>query len=224
MPGCALHPARQEVESTVQHDAYRAIAPQYDRLFDPLVRGLRVVGLRLFPPREGSAVLDMGCGTGQCLALYRGCRCNLYGLDLSPAMLRVAERRLGADAHLHLGDASAMPFGDSAFDLVIAMLALHEMRPATRSRVIGEMIRVLKPDGRILVIDYHPGPIRGIEGWCTKLVIFMSEFAAGREHFRNQQIFLAGQGLRPLIHRHGLQVVQQRVVGGGAVAVTLLGR
>jgi ubiquinone/menaquinone biosynthesis C-methylase UbiE len=208
----------------LQHDAYRSIAPRYDRLFEPLNQGLRVLGLRLFLPRRGSAVLDIGCGTGQYLALYRRLRCNLYGLDLSPAMLRVARSRLGADAHLQLGDASCMPYGDSAFDLVVAMLALHEMKPATRSRVMGEMIRVLRPGGRMLVIDFHPGPIRGFEGWRTKAIIFVSEIAAGREHFRNQRKFLAAKGLQPLIRQNGLQVVRQRVVGGGAVVLYLLSR
>jgi 4,5-DOPA dioxygenase extradiol len=47
-----------------------------------------------------------------------------------------------------------MPFCDSAFDLVIAMLALHEMKPLTRSLVLGEVVRVLKPD-LILVISAH---------------------------------------------------------------------
>jgi ubiquinone/menaquinone biosynthesis C-methylase UbiE len=220
----ALRLARKNLEINLQHDAYRSIAPRYDRLFQPLVQGLRVLGLRLFLPQKGSAVLDMGCGTGQHLALYRKLRCNLYGLDLSPAMLSVARKRLGADARLHLGDASHMPFCDSAFDLVIAMLALHEMKPITRSLVMGEMIRVLKPGGHMLVIDFHPGPIRGIEGWGTKLVILASEVAAGREHFRNQRQFLATQGLQPLIRQNGLQVVGQRVVGGGAVALYLLSR
>ena len=203
-------------------DPYRSVARWYDRLFESINRGLRVIGLRLFLPKEGMAILDVGCGTGQHLELYQRYRCALYGIDSSPAMLQVARGRLGDSATLQLGDASHMPYDDGFFDLVIAMLALHEMNPTMRSAVIGEMKRVLKPGGRILLIDYHPGPIRPLKGWYTKLVITLAEIAAGGEHFKNYRQFMRMRGLPTLIAEHSLVVVKQKVVGEGALGVFLL--
>ena len=207
----------------MRHDPYRSIVRWYDTLFEPLNRGLRVLGLRLFLPTRAMTILDVGCGTGLYLEMVQRYQCALYGIDRSPSMLGAARKRLGAEAHLHLGDASGMPYADRSFDLVTSMLALHEMNPATRSAVIGEMKRVLKPGGCMLLIDFHPGPVRPLKGWLTKLTIFAAEAAAGREHFRNYRQFMAIRGLPTLITQHTLAVKKQRVVGGGALVLFLLG-
>jgi ubiquinone/menaquinone biosynthesis C-methylase UbiE len=148
-------------------------------------KGLRVVGIRMFRPAEDMHVLDVGCGTGTHLELYQRYKCRLYGIDLSPAMLEIARDRLGESAQLDLGDAADMPYTDDRFDLIICMISLHEMSPETRSAVLDEMMRVLKSDGRILLVDYHPGPYRPLQGWISKLIITVSELVAGREHWRN---------------------------------------
>jgi len=83
------------------------------------------------------------------------------------------------------------------------------MKHTTRSSVIGEMKRVLKDSGRMLLIDYHPGPIRPFKGWLTKLVILLSEVAAGREHLKNYRHFMAIKGLPTLVTENSLVVEQQ---------------
>jgi ubiquinone/menaquinone biosynthesis C-methylase UbiE len=206
----------------MKEDPYRSIAAWYDRLFEPINKRLRVLGLRLFLPKKGMAVLDVGCGTGLLLDLYRKYQCALYGIDPSPSMLEIARRRLGDEAKLHLGDASDMPYENGSFDLAVAMLVLHEMNGATRSSVMREMKRVLKPGGRMLLIDFHPGPIRPLQWWTTKLMITVSEIAAGSEHFRNYRQFLKVKGLPALISEHGLVIKKRRIVSGGALAAFLL--
>jgi ubiquinone/menaquinone biosynthesis C-methylase UbiE len=169
------------------------------------------------------ALLDVGCGTGAHLELYRRYECDLYGIDRSPSMLEQARERLKDGANLQCGDASAMPFGDGSFDLVLAMLALHEMRPSQRSSVIREMKRVLKNNGCILLIDYHPSPVLPFKGLPARVFILLAEASAGCEHFRNYRQFIALKGLAPLIADHGLVVKRQRIVGDGALALYLLG-
>jgi len=164
-------------------DPYRRVAGIYDRLFEPLNRGLRQLGLRMFPLEQGQKVLDVGCGTGVHLDLYRKSGCELYGIDSSPSMLDVARARLGEEADLRLSDATNMPYESDTFDLVLCMLALHEMDQPERMSVISEMKRVLRADGRILLIDFHAGPALPLKGWITKPIIFLSEVAAGRRHF-----------------------------------------
>jgi ubiquinone/menaquinone biosynthesis C-methylase UbiE len=203
-------------------DPYRNIATIYDRLFEPMNKGLRLVGIRMFRPAKGMNILDVGCGTGNHLDLYRRYKCNLYGLDMSPSMLEVARKRLGDTAKLDFGNAANMPYENNQFDLIITMLSLHEISPETRSAAIKEMKRVLKEDGRILLIDFNPGPIQPLQGWTSKVIIFFSELAAGREHFRNYRHYMANGGLSTLVAQHDLKVEKAQILAGGTFAIYLV--
>jgi ubiquinone/menaquinone biosynthesis C-methylase UbiE len=85
-------------------------------------------------------------------------------------MLNVARSRLGHNAELHLGEATQMPYKKDTFDLILCMLALHEMDQSTRILVLSEILRVLKKDGHILLVDYHTGYVHPVKGWLTKLI------------------------------------------------------
>lgn len=203
-------------------DPYRRIAGLYDRLFEPMNSGLRSLGMKIYPPQEGMRVLDVGCGTGMHLSKYLKAGCEVYGIDPSTSMLDIARQRLGTNADLYQGSATEMPYENGFFDLVIMMLALHEMKPSTRDAVLQEMKRVQKPDGRILLIDFHPGMKHSFQGWFTRLVILVSEALAGREHFKNHRVFLAQKGLPTLIAKHKLGIEKLIIVGGGNLALFLL--
>jgi ubiquinone/menaquinone biosynthesis C-methylase UbiE len=203
-------------------DAYRNTAKVYDRIFDNMNKGLKLVGIRMFRPSPGMNILDVGCGTGTHLELYHRYKCHLYGLDRSPAMLEVARTRLGDLATLDLADATQMPYPDKKFDLVLCMLSLHEMPPSTRADTIIQMKRVLNDSGHILLIDFQPGPTQPMQGWISRLIIFVSEIAAGREHFRNFRHFMAHGGLSTLIAQHGLSVEKQQTLAGGTFSILLV--
>ncbi len=207
---------------SANRDAYRRVARWYDRIFGGMNAGLRGIGLKMFPPREGMEVLDVGCGTGIQLASYRQAGCRVTGIDASPAMLEVARRRLGAGASLIVGDAARMPYPDQAFDLVLAATVLHEMPAGARTAALGEMKRLLRPGGRILLIDFEPGRVRPVRGWVTRGIIAASEVAAGRRHHRNYRDFMAHGGLPPLLDAQGLSVGQRKIVSGGAIGLYLL--
>ena len=203
-------------------DPYRLTAKWYDKVFEPINKGLRLLGLRMFRPKEGMSILDVGCGTGSYLDFYKRYQCNLYGIDTSPAMMELAQQRLGDAAELYLGSATEMPYPDQTFNLVVSMLVIHEIEHSIRLAVLDEIKRVLKPDGRILLIDFNPGPVDFFEGWRTKAIVLLSEIAAGREHFRNFRHFMSINGLHHLIEIAGLTIVKQKVVGGGPLTLILL--
>ena len=203
-------------------DPYRRFAKNYDKIFEPLNGGLRTIGMKMYPPREGMSVLDVGCGTGIHLERYQKAGCDVFGIDRSPAMLQVARKRLGESANLYEGDASSMLYSDSEFDLVYMTTVLHEMPATVRSAVIKESKRVLKQDGRILLIDFHPGPIQPFKGWLSKCVITLAEISGGREHFKNYRHFIAHKGLPGLISDHDLTVDKEKIVSGGTMALFLL--
>jgi ubiquinone/menaquinone biosynthesis C-methylase UbiE len=95
-------------------------------------------------------VLDVGCGNGLHLdelsrREHRGLVC---GMDLSPGMLTGARAR--SPAPLLVGDAQLVPFGDAAFDCVLAMHMLYHV--PDRDVALAEMRRVLRPDGVVLAL------------------------------------------------------------------------
>jgi demethylmenaquinone methyltransferase/2-methoxy-6-polyprenyl-1,4-benzoquinol methylase len=203
-------------------DPYKKIAKTYDRYVEPSIAILRQIGMKMYTPTEGIHVLDVGCGTGTNLMLYHEAGCNVFGIDLSPSMVKVAQKKLRDRAEVRLGDASKMPYSDDSFDLVTGFFILHEMPSQIRPAVISEMARVMKHDGRILLIDYHLGPIRFPKGWMYKAIILFFEIMAGREHFRNFRDFLSKNCLPNLIYKKNLRVSNEKIAGGGNVALFLL--
>jgi ubiquinone/menaquinone biosynthesis C-methylase UbiE len=206
----------------MEQDAYRIIAGLYDRVCEPAAKILRNIGLTIFPPHENIAMLDVGCGTGTQLSLYQKPGCRLVGIDSSPAMLAAARRKLGAAAELHQADAAHMSFSAGTFDLVTMVFVLHEMPPGMRSAVLMECRRVVKPDGRIMLIDYHPGPFPFLMGWVWHLVITLMETGAGRRHYGNYRDFIARGGLEPLVTGQHFKVQKRFVTEHGVTAIYLI--
>lgn len=201
---------------------YETAAKFYGSLFDPLMSSLRAIGLSLHPPGPGTQVLDVGCGNGAHLQLYQGRGCQVTGLDRSPAMLSAARRSLSPGAQLHLGDGTRLPYRDRSFDLVLMAMAIHEHDPGVRSALLAEAARVTRRDGRILVIDFHPGPFRFPKGWAQRALIIAIELLGGWEHFTNHLDFLATGGLPAMLARCDLEADATKIVGKGTLGLYLL--
>jgi ubiquinone/menaquinone biosynthesis C-methylase UbiE len=210
--------------SAMKRDPYRSSAKKYDLFIEPLTRELRYIGKKFYPPEKGMHVLDVGCGTGNTLKIYLNEGCNVYGIDSSLAMLNEAKKKLSDQAELRLGIASKMEYSSESFDLVISMLSLHEMPKEIRPKVVAEMLRVSKEDGRVLLIDYHPDDIRFPRGWMYKALIYFFEIAAGREHFKNFRSFIRNKGIPGLIISHKLTLDKMKIAGGGNFGFYLLKR
>ena len=116
--------------------------------------------LRFAELQPGESVLDIGCGTGSlAIAAKRqvGAAGAVCGLDASPEMLARAEkkaRRLGVEVSFQNGLAQSLPFGAAQFDVVLSTVMLHHLPKSSRREMAGEVRRVLKPGGRMLVIDF----------------------------------------------------------------------
>ena len=104
-----------------------------------------------------------------------------------------------------------MEYPSDYFDMIISIMTLHEMHPSVRSGVLDEMIRVLKKDGRILAIDYHPSDQLFPKGWMNKSVIFFFEIMAGSEHFNNFRDFIATDGIPGLVEDRNLGIEKQKL-------------
>jgi ubiquinone/menaquinone biosynthesis C-methylase UbiE len=133
---------------------YEKEAPIYDRRMGFFERVLFGDGREWVCSRASGEVLEVALGTGRNLPFYpQGVW--ITGIELSPAMLEIARKRaeeLDLDADLREGDAQELPFPDASFDTVVCTLSLCNI-PDDR-RAIAEMRRVLRPGGRLLLLDH----------------------------------------------------------------------
>lgn len=114
------------------------------RYMDRREKGLM---LDLIAPRGGERLLDVGCGTGDHLLLFRRKGCDVTGIDPSSAMLKRAGEKLGNRADFHLGCAEDLPFSDNEFDIVTLITSLEFTNDPDRA--ISEAIRVCR--GRVFL-------------------------------------------------------------------------
>jgi len=193
------------------------MAAVYDRLLEPMQAGVRSVALEVLPPDPVWAVLDVGCGTGTGLARYAEAGCTVAGVDVSAAMLEKASARLGPGAELHHIEPGPLPFGEDRFDLVVISMVIHEVPAAERVALLREMARVAKPGGRMLVIDFRFGSLRGWKGQALRRLLPVIERLAG--HYGEYRDFRASAGAPPLLAAAGLTIEREKIVAGGNLAV-----
>ena len=203
-------------------DPYKKFSKFYDSLIEPMNSGLRSIGFKMLPPKSGIKVLDIGCGTGAHLVHYQKVLCQVFGVDTSPSMLKRARLKLGERADLRQVDASTLPYPDNQFDIILLSTVLHEMAPDLRVKVLTEAHRVLKESGRMLIIDFHPGPLKPIKGYIFKIIINVVEFMAGREHFKNSRQYLATGGIPALIDTCKLHIENYKIVSGGNFGIFII--
>jgi SAM-dependent methyltransferase len=123
-------------------------------------------------PEDASAVwIDLACGPGVVSRATAARVGSVTGVDLTPAMIEEAERRADEEeidnVGFALGDVTALDFGNDCFDGAITRLSLHHI-PAP-GRVVGEMARLVRPGGRVLVSDIVADTDRDANAWREEI-------------------------------------------------------
>jgi SAM-dependent methyltransferase len=139
-------------------ETFDRIASEYDESLPPHVvehyLDKRLEFVRRHCP--AGAALDVGCGTGALAERLAGAGYEVTGVDPSQGMLDVLSERAPAIAAVR-GSGTALPFEDDSFDVVLTVAALHHIaEPEAVRRTLAEMVRVARPDGRVLVWDHNP--------------------------------------------------------------------
>ena len=159
-------------ELAPRYAALRA-TPDYD---DPVTEAVAALGAL-----DGARVLDVGCGPGTVLErLARERDVEPAGIDVSPAMLEEAQRRL-PDADLRLGRAESLPFADGSFDVALMRMVVHLLdRPAA----FREVVRVVGPEGRLVITTSEPSAIADhwtVEYFPSVAVVDGARFPSGEQ-------------------------------------------
>jgi ubiquinone/menaquinone biosynthesis C-methylase UbiE len=133
-------------------------------------------------------VLEVAVGTGLNLPCYPA-EVTLTGLDLSEGMLAIARdraQRLGRSVSLRHGSAQQLPFAEASFDTVLCTFGLCAI--GDPAAAVAEMVRVLRPGGRLILVDHVASSSRLVRGmqWLVELA---SVPLAG-EHFRRRPLLL----------------------------------
>ena len=140
---------------------YDRISEAYDWLADANQRAARQAGVAMLGVQPGERVLELGFGTGNevlDLAKLVGPKGKVCGIDISPGMLAVAQRKvdkeaLGTPIELRAGDARELPYAADSFDAVYSSFTLELFPEADVSTVLAEVQRVLRKDGRLAVVS-----------------------------------------------------------------------
>jgi len=212
---------------------FRTIARRYDLINDLQSLGLhrrwkrRLVALAQLGP--GQRALDVCCGTGDVALTLARTGAQVTGLDFSPEMLAVARRRAqtsNAPVEFVQGDALALPFADATFDAVTISYGLRNL--ADFAAGLAEMARVLRPGGRLVVLDFGKPAHRGWRAvYFAYLRVAVPLFGwvfAGRadayayileslRHYPDQA------GVAELLQRQGLECVRVIELLGGAMVL-----
>lgn len=121
---------------------------------------LRDMALAELGPATNQHVLQIACVYGdftQCIGARLGDQGRLDVVDVLPIQLANLAGKLAADPRisLHQQDASALHFPDAAFDTTLLFFLLHEQPEAVRRATLAEALRVTRPGGKIVIVDYH---------------------------------------------------------------------
>jgi ubiquinone/menaquinone biosynthesis C-methylase UbiE len=143
-----------EEEVSYNNSLFEKLLPIYDTAALVLTPVRRAIPELLHLP-TGTHVVDVACGTGTQAKLLAEHGYRVTGIDLSPAMLKQAEEKMGElDVKFICCDAARTGCANHCFDAAIISFSLHDMPPELRMGVLKEMRRITKAGGVILVADY----------------------------------------------------------------------
>jgi demethylmenaquinone methyltransferase/2-methoxy-6-polyprenyl-1,4-benzoquinol methylase len=214
---------------------FDSVAPSYDLMNDLMSLGLHRVWkaftVAMSGVREGDRVLDVAGGSGdlaRALARRVGLTGEVWLTDVNHAMLEVGRDRLLDDGlllPLAQCDGEHLPFREATFDCVTVAFGLRNM--THKEAALAEMRRVLKPGGRLLVLEFSKvwKPLEKAYDWYSFTVLpwlgqrVAKDEAAYRYLAESIRVHPDQEALRSLMERAGLEDVEYFNLAAGIVAL-----
>jgi phosphatidylethanolamine/phosphatidyl-N-methylethanolamine N-methyltransferase len=195
-----------ELDQETITKAYDRWAPVYDLVFGAVFERGRHAAIAA-AERIGGSILEVGVGTGISLPDYAPTN-RIFGVDISPAMLRKAQERVDELGLCHVEgltvmDGERLSFPDDSFDVVVAQYVITTV--PNPEATLDEFARVLKPGGEIVLVSRvgaEAGLRRTLEQWFAP--------AARRLGWRTE--FAWDRYVRWAERTHGVRLVERRAV------------
>jgi SAM-dependent methyltransferase len=205
---------------------YNAARRLFYLLFiEPLLRRAKLKVTATVAALRPATLVEVGSGScTQAIAVARS-GVAVTALDISDAMFpRPGARRLPPALRCLEADGRSLPFPNGRFDAALASMTLHAMPLEDRRLVLGEMARVVRPGGTLLIMDFHfeAGEAASFAGVLIDLI----ERGAGRSHYACFRDFIARGGVPKLAADIGLlEGRRQPILGerGGIFEITVPG-
>lgn len=120
----------------------------------------------VIPHIKGDNILEVSFGSGYLMSQYASNKYNIYGIDYNEKMLEITKRKmqkLKINVELSLGNVESLPYHDSSFDTVINTMAFTGY--PNGDNAMSELQRVLKPRGRLILVDFDYPINRNVFGY-----------------------------------------------------------
>lgn len=188
------------------------IARDYDRMNHLMTAGLDRRWRKSAVQGLHGKVLDVACGTGDMAVELLRQGCSVTGVDLSKEMMAIAKRK-APQAEYRLADVERLPFGDASFDAVTCAFGVRNFVHLEQG--LSEMLRVLKPGGRMVILELatpDSSLIRPFYNLYTRRIIpwLGQRLAGSREAYtylpRSIEPFPKGDAFLQLIQNSGFRI------------------
>lgn len=214
---------------------FDSVAQKYDLMNDLMSAGLhrawKAYAVAVAAVEPGHRVLDIAGGTGdmsRAFARAVGAGGLVVHTDINEAMLRVGRDRLldqGLDLPTHICDAQCLPYADNTFDRVCVAFGLRNM--THKETALAEMCRVLKPGGRLLVLEFSKvaAPLTKAYDWYSFSVLpRLGQLVAGdsqsyRYLAESIRMHPDAQSLKTMVKAAGFGHVDVHRLSAGVVAL-----
>ena len=189
----------------------------YTKVIDPILAGGQRRIVNSLEP--GDRVIDIACGTGSLsMAMSEICT-SVLGIDLSDEMIELATdtaaRKKAANVAFELRDAIHLShIKDKSFDKAVTSMAVHQFDHDLAISILKEMKRI---SNRVVIMDYN-WPLNNT-AWKT--VIWIIEWIAGGDHYRNFRNYNRLGGLTYFLERAGLEADVKELYHGSSFRVVI---
>lgn len=198
---------------------YKLAAVIYDPVIEPGLKVVREKTLAVSGVTGNDRVIDVCCGTGGQAEVYAEKAASVVGIDISEYMIARAKMKQRENLTFIQCSATEIPYEDSSFDCASSGYAFHEISEELRAGFLAEMIRVTKPGGSLVFVDFACIESGGFKPYYYHAIFHSIERVAGGDHYRHYRNWMKAGGLKGFLEKNRLTVEKNARMAGGNLSI-----